>query len=120
MNPATISDVERRFRPLTTDLEKTNAAAWLEDVWVEACARAPGVQARMDTGVLSSALVVRVVAGATARLLRNPERLREWSGDDVRYSPETGPGGGMHLTVDEVALLAGPVVDGFTGSWAYT
>ena len=120
MNPAMISDVERRFRPLTTDVEKSNAAAWLEDVWVEAGARAPGLEARLAAGVISSALVVRVVAGATARLLRNPERLREWSGDDVQFSPETAPGGGMHLTADEVDLLVGPVVEGFTGSWAYS
>lgn len=118
--PADLDDVAARFRPLATDDERAAARAWLVDVWAEACARAPGVEDRVASGAVPSALAVRVVAGAVARLMHNPQRLRDFTADDVRFGIESGPGGGMLLTPDEVALLVGPQPDGFTGSWRYS
>lgn len=107
MNPAIISDLEARFRPLT-DAELPNAEALLDDAWEELQARIPDLTARRDAGSVSDGLVRRVVTAMVVRVLRNPDAIRQWGVDDATFTRDTLVSSGLlFVSADEVALLSG-------------
>lgn len=107
MNPAIISDLEARFRPLT-EPEKANAQAWLDDAWEELQARLPGLSSRLTDGLISEGLVRRVVAAMVVRVLRNPDAIRQWGVDDATFTRDTLVSSGLlYVSADELALLSG-------------
>lgn len=104
-NPATTSDIEARFRPLTT-AEATNAQAYLDDAWALLVGRLPTLEANMTAGTVSTANVVRVVCTMVIRILRNPDGKSEESIDDYRYRRDAATASGsLYVTPEELADL---------------
>lgn len=109
-NPAIISDLEARFRPLD-DAEKVNAQAWLDDAWEELLVRVPDLEARIADGRTSSGMARRVAAAMVVRVLRNPDAIRQWSVDDASFTRDHLVSSGLlFVSADEVALLTGAPV----------
>lgn len=80
-NPATIADLEARWRPLTAE-EVVNATAFLGDAWAELLSRRPNLEADVEAGAVNEANVTRVVAAMVLRVMRNPEGWAQESIDD--------------------------------------
>lgn len=83
-NPATIADVENRWRPLE-GFEEINATAFLGDAWAELLRHRPALEGDMIAGTVKTHDVIRVLCAMTLRVLRNPdgydqESLDDWSG----------------------------------------
>ena len=105
-NPAQISDLEARWRPLTA-AETTVAEALLEDAWQILLARVPLLQSRLDAATLDPALVVAVESAMVLRVLRNPDGKRQESIDDYSWTRDNAVSAGLlYATDDEVALLS--------------
>jgi Phage protein Gp19/Gp15/Gp42 len=104
-NPATIDDVEARFRPLTP-AEQVVAETFLDDAWWLLLGRLPNLEANLDAGTVSTENAVRVVASMVVRVLRNPDGKVEESIDDYRYRRDAlVSSGALHVTDDELADL---------------
>lgn len=113
-NPVEIYHLEARFRPLTTDAERDNAQALLDDAWEELLApkNIPDLDERMADGRVSEGLVIRVVRAMVLRVLRNPDSLRSWSIDDGTFVRDSAVSSGeLYVSPDEVQLLTGVVAD---------
>lgn len=80
-NPATVADIESRWRPLVGH-EVANANAFLGDAWAEIVRRRPNVESDMADEKVSAENVVRVVVAMVLRVLRNPEGYDQESIDD--------------------------------------
>lgn len=107
MNPAIVSDLEARFRPLT-EAEKSVAVAQLDDAWAILLASVPTLQARHAAGAVSDALVRSVIAAMVIRVLRNPEGLRTFSSDEASFTRDNAvSGGALYVSAEEAALLSG-------------
>lgn len=103
MSPASLNDIESRWRPLT-DLEKTNAQAFLDDAWVMLLSRRPSLQADMVAGKVLDANVRRVLATMVLRVLRNPEGFDSETIDDYTYRRNALVSAGLlHVTPEELA-----------------
>lgn len=106
-NPTEIEDLEVRFRVLTEE-ERPNAQSLLDDAWEELLARVPDLETRMDDGRVSTGLAVRVVRAMVVRVLRNPDAIRQWSGDDASFTRDTAVSAGLlYATPEEIGLLTG-------------
>lgn len=104
-NPATTSDIEERFRPLTP-AETINATALLDDAWWLLTGRLPALEANMTAGSVSVGNVIRVVSNMVIRVLRNPDGKLEESIDDYRYRRDAlVSSGALTVTDDELADL---------------
>jgi hypothetical protein len=104
-NPATITDIEDRFRPLT-DAEKVNARAYLDDAWSLLTGRLPSLEANLAAGTVHISNAVRVVANMVVRVLRNPDGKLEESIDDYRYRRDALlSSGALTVTDEELADL---------------
>lgn len=68
-NPATVADIEARWRPLIA-AETIVAETRLEDAWLKLKNDVPGLEARMVGDDDLTATVIRVLADAVIRLLR--------------------------------------------------
>ena len=102
-NPATIADVEARWRSLSAE-ENLNALAFLEDAWALLLSRRPTLEADITAGTVSRANAVRVVAAMVIRVLRNPDGKLEESIDDYRYRRDQVVSSGLlHVTAEELA-----------------
>lgn len=117
---ATVKDVEDRIgRPLT-DAEKVQVAAWFLDLEAQALARGVDLNALVDAGTLSAALVTAIMASAVIRVLNNPKgvRQRTVSIDDYSTSEtiDSAASAGLLYFMDaEWELLApGNTGDAFT------
>lgn len=112
MNPVTIEDLEARWRPLS-QAEQINAAAFLEDAWALVLTRRPNLEADIAAGTVSVGNVIRVVSAMVLRVLRNPEGKLQESIDDYSYRrDEVVSSGRLHITDDELDVLAPVVVGG--------
>jgi hypothetical protein len=105
-NPASIADIEARWRPLTAQ-EIVNANAFLGDAWALLTNRRPTLEVDMSAEAVSPENVVRVVCAMVLRVLKNPdgyesESLDDWNG---RRS-ELIASGLLHVTPDELADVA--------------
>lgn len=105
-NPATISDLESRWRPLSAQ-ETTNAETFLVDAWAELLSRRPNLEADIAAGTISSENVIRVVSAMVLRILKNPggydqESIDDWSGRRNALLAD----GILRVTSEELALLS--------------
>lgn len=106
-NPAAPIDVEARWRPLS-DQETTNAETFLDDAWVMLKRRLPTIEADMvaDTSGDLTADVIRVLATAVARVLKNPEGKAREAIDDYSWSLDSARAAGeLHFTDAELSSL---------------
>lgn len=110
-NPATPADVAARWRPLT-DAESTVAATLLEDAW-----RMLGRDYKAAAGsTLDDAMtadpnltpeVVRILANAVMRVLKNPDGLSNEQIDDYSYQRNGASSGELLIDADDLAALLG-------------
>lgn len=102
-NPATASDVEARFRPLSS-AETVLAQTLLGDAWALLLGRRPTLDADIEAGTVSRENAVRVLAAMVVRVMRNPDGLLEESIDDYKYRRDSLVSSGvLHVTSDELA-----------------
>lgn len=102
-NPATVHDLEERWRPLS-EQQSINAVAYLDDAWAMLLSRRPGLEDDLTDGAVSERNVVRVVAAMVLRILRNPEGKASEQIDDYKYTrTELSASGLLHVTPDELA-----------------
>lgn len=102
-NPASIADIEARWRPLAA-AELTNASALLDDAWALLVGRRPNIESDLVAGAVSTGNVVRVVSAMVLRVLRNPDGKVEETIDDYRYKRDALlASGALHVTDDELA-----------------
>lgn len=80
-NPATVADVEDRWRPLS-EQETTNATAFLVDAWGLLTDRLPTLETNIAAGAVSQQNVIRVVCAMVLRVLKNPDGYDSESVDD--------------------------------------
>lgn len=102
-NPATVEDIEARWRPLTSE-ETANATAFLDDAWWLLLGRRPTLEADITAGTVTEGNVVRVVCAIVLRVLRNPggydqEAIDDWSGRRNALVAD----GVLRVTSDELA-----------------
>ena len=102
-NPATIADIEARWRPLSTQ-EAINAEAYLGDAWWLLQGRRPTLDADLTAGTVTEGNVVRIVTAMVLRILKNPDGKVEESIDDYRYRRDSLMASGLlSVTDDELA-----------------
>lgn len=105
-NPATLGDVEARWRPLTAD-EQITTQTLMDDTWAMLTGRLSALEANLTAGTVSPANVVRVVCAIVVRVLRNPEGLLEEQSDDYRYRRDQAVSTGqLFVTDQEIADLS--------------
>lgn len=97
-NPATVADIESRWRPLSTQ-ETTNAQTFLDDAWVMLKRRMAvtgvDIEAEIATDADLSADVVRVLCAAVLRVLKNPDGKRQESIDDYSWTRDEAVSAGL-------------------------
>lgn len=107
-NPATVADLEARWRPLS-DNEFANAEAFLEDAWALLLGRRPSLEDDLEGGSVQRANVIRVVCAMVLRVLRNPEGKITEQIDDYKYTrSEDFASGVMFVTPEELADITAP------------
>lgn len=111
-SPATTIDIVNRWRPLTT-AENVVAQTRLDDAWRKLKRDVAGIEARMAADPDVAAEVVRVIADAVIRVLRNPDGIRRGTValDDASRTFDYGDSGGavgLYFTDDEIADLSVP------------
>ena len=105
-NPATSDDVVARWRPLSAE-ETTVANTLLEDAWVMLKRHATRREVDLEDQILTDddlfAEVVRVMATAVLRVLKNPDGKVQEAGDDYSYTRGSGDAdGSLKFTDDEL------------------
>ena len=106
-NPATVADIEARWRPLTP-AETTVAESLLGDSWVILMTRLPSLLDRITAGTLDPALVVLVESSMVLRVLRNPDGKRQESIDDYSWTRDNAVAAGLLYLSDTEAELLSP------------
>ena len=107
-NPATVQEVENRWRPLTPD-ERMVAETLLDDAWALLKHHVPTLEARLDAdpAELDAALVRPVLVAAVQRVLRNPDGVRQQSAQDYSVTHDNVTASGVLVfSDDEIDLLA--------------
>lgn len=105
-NPATVADIEARWRPLSAQ-ETTNATAYLADAWWMLTARLPQLEANLTAGTVAEQNVIRVVCAMVIRVMRNPDGKIQEAIDDYSYRrAELVSSGALTVTDDELADLS--------------
>lgn len=110
-NPASLDDIESRWRPLSTQ-EATNAQVRLDDAWRMLKRILPTIEADVAADAELEAESVRVLCDAVLRVLKNPDghksgtrtiedASRSWTLADSRASGE------LYFTDAEIAALTG-------------
>lgn len=109
MNPVSITDLEVRWRTLTTT-ERSTAQALLDDAWAVLTLRLPTLEQRHAANQIPAAVVVSVVTAMVLRVLRNPDGKVQESIDDYSYRRADGLAeGALYVSASELALLRGSV-----------
>lgn len=105
-NPATVDDIESRWRSLTK-AETLNAVSYLDDAWWLLTARRPSLEANLTAGTVRAENVRRVLAWMVIRVLMNPEGYDSESIGDYTYRRnELVASGRLHVTDDELAAVS--------------
>ena len=105
-SPATTADLAARWRPLEAD-EGTVGATLLADAWRMLKRAVVNVEADVADDTDYSDEVVRVLASAVLRVLKNPEGKRQESVDDYSYTRDsTQSTGTLYFTGEELGALA--------------
>jgi hypothetical protein len=117
-NPAFTADVEARWRTLS-DQETLNAEVFLEDAWVMlkrrmALLEVADFEDSLDDDADLKADVVRILATAVLRVLKNPDGKRQESIDDYTWTLDQAVSAGLlYFTDDELdSLVPGSGVEG--------
>jgi hypothetical protein len=111
-NPATPADVEARWRPLTAP-ETTVATTLLEDAWRMLsrdykAAAGTSLDDAMAADPDLSPEVVRILANAVMRVLKNPDGLTQEQIDDYSYQrSDRAASGDLFIDDDDLAALLG-------------
>ncbi|HET6916596.1 MAG TPA: Gp19/Gp15/Gp42 family protein [Acidimicrobiales bacterium] len=106
-NPTAVSDLEARWRPLSTQ-ENTNAQAFLDDAWAQLITLADNVPADLSSGALDPGLVRSVISAAVLRVMKNPDGNRSESIDDYSWTRDSAVSTGtLYFTDNELALMKG-------------
>lgn len=123
-NPAVPGDLTKRgyTGPASVEVQQTR----LDEAWraLQRQRELPGLVARIESGDLSAADVVDVIAAAALRVLRNPEGVEEESGaiDDYRESfKHADASQDLYFTAAEIRRLQPATVlpPSFVGSMKY-
>lgn len=99
-NPATTADITSRWRTLSAQ-ETTNAQTFLDDAWGMLLRRFPDLEAQfaVDTGL--QAEVVRILATAVLRVMKNPDGKRTESIDDYSWTRDQATSAGLLYFADD-------------------
>ena len=117
-NPATTADLVSRWRTLTTQ-ETTNGTTFLADAWgllkriyLRRDEDLDALVAANEDGF--SAEVVRVLATAVLRVMKNPDGKRQESIDDYSWTRDESVSSGLlYFTADELdGLIPGTAITG--------
>jgi len=105
-NPATVVDLEDRWRPLSAD-ERTVAQAVLDDAWhAVLLPLRPNLPVQVAGGSVSERTVRFVLCSMVLRVLRNPDGKVQESIDDYRYQRDASvSSGSLYVSPDELAML---------------
>lgn len=106
-NPATPTDVANRWRPLSAQ-QTVNAATFLADAWDELIDKVPDLEDRLDAevGTQLRNKVVKVLANAVLRVLKNPDGSIRESADDASWTPNQAVASGLlYLTAEELGSV---------------
>jgi hypothetical protein len=105
-NPATTADLAARWRPLTA-AETTVGTTLLADAYGMLVRRVPNLDARVTANADGfAAVVVRVLATAVLRVMKNPDGKRSESIDDYTWQRDQAISAGvLYFTDDEMADL---------------
>lgn len=101
-NPAHIEDLASRWRPLS-DQEQTNGETFLDDAWRMLKRRIATLETDMtaDTSGVLTAEVVRVLATAVLRVMKNPDGKRQETIDDYSWTRDQAVSAGLLYFTDE-------------------
>lgn len=106
-NPATVSDIETRWRTLTSD-ETTVATALINDAWAQLIQMADNVPGDLAGDAMDPALVQSVIAAAVIRVMKNPDGNRSESIEDYSWTRDSAVSTGtLYFTDNELALMKG-------------
>lgn len=105
-NPAAIADVAARWRPLSAQ-ETTNVETFLDDAWVMLKRRmsleSVDIEAEITSDADLLADVVRVLATAVLRVMKNPDGKSRESIDDYSWARDEAVSSGLlYFTDDEL------------------
>lgn len=101
-NPATTADIEARWHSLTGQ-EETNAQTFLDDAWRMLKRRIDGIEDQVADDDDYAAEVVRVIAQAVIRVLKNPDGAKRESIDDHTWENDrTISSGELYFTDAEL------------------
>lgn len=104
-NPATTADLVSRWRPLTAQ-ETVNGETFLADAWGMLKRRIDDLDALVAADADLSAEVVRVMATAVLRVMKNPDGKRQESVDDYSWQRDQAVSAGLlYFTDDELEEL---------------
>lgn len=104
-NPATVADIEARWRPLS-DQETMNAEAFLGDAWSYLLDRRATLESDLAAGTVAQTEAVRVVCAMVLRVLKNPDGWEDESIDDWRGKRAAALASGeLYATKGELAAL---------------
>jgi hypothetical protein len=103
-NPATTADLSARWRPLTAQ-EATNGQTFLDDAWRMLKRKTKDMSPSLDTQISTDAdlraEVVRVLATAVLRVMKNPDGKRQESIDDYSWQRDQSISAGLLYISDE-------------------
>ena len=116
VNPASITDLEARWRLLTGD-EASNGEALLADAWAMLTHRLPTLEAALEDETISRQLVIAVECSMVLRVLRNPDGKRSESIDDYAWTRDGAVSAGALYVSDEELSWLSPI-SGATGAWS--
>lgn len=103
---ATTYDVEARLQRTLEGVELTASAVFLEEAAGIARRAIPGLDASVTVDANLAAVVAGKIAGAVARVLRNPDGVNfEQIGAYAYRRADAVADGSLYLTVDELALM---------------
>lgn len=106
-NPATVTDIANRWRPLSAN-ETTVASTLLADAWTLLTATDLTIDTRLSVvpPTLAPALVIPVLASMVLRVLKNPDGKAQESIEDYSYTRDRAiAGGALYVAADELARL---------------
>ncbi|WP_436702402.1 Gp19/Gp15/Gp42 family protein [Nocardioides sp. BYT-33-1] len=110
-NPAAVADVIARWRPLSTQ-ETTNAETFLADAWVMLKRRMALLDVDIEALIATDealpeeqrtlkAAVVRVLATAVLRVMKNPDGKSREAIDDYSWSRDEAVSAGLLYFLDD-------------------
>lgn len=104
-NPATTADLVNRWRPLTAQ-ETVNGQTFLDDAWRMLKRRLSTLEARIADDDDLREDVIRVLATAVLRVMKNPDGKRQESIDDYSWTRDQAVSAGLlYISEDDWADL---------------